>query len=699
MNLRLKTSTALAAVLLAAAPGRGFVVTGNIAPIDGAETFHNPGCGPAEMKADPEYWAPLSPGMSTDGWDLCSDAPNCTAFWDIGAYSKGYLYTNDFGVPLYDHYDYVTNHVGGADIPLDENALLAVSNSLLRCRLNGGTCIPRFAYTGREKYGCEPDDVEIMLMHVRQRAAVLSQFRDVVAAVECGMIGPWGEMHSSRYKNEEDTDRVAQAWLEGLPQDMALLVRYPRIWTFRLGTTTDALFNGGGLEAIDPALRSRMGFFNDGYLGNDRDYGTWRDSGGYWNRDQGRTFLRGLAVPYGGELATISNEYFDAEVHLFDPKQHNIVEEWYDTHLSYLRNITHDKYVINKRMKAMPFRSATWAFDGMPDLHEYEGIDLHKFCLDHMGYRYVVRGETIEWHRNGATIDLMIENTGFGQLLFWEAHEVLLVPKSGGAPLVAGAALSRSLASIRGGSNAVVSVSFDYPADFTTGEYGLYLRVRAPLPDEIVGGTPRRPIRFANAGCWDGNLKANHLCDITFDAWADIMPDNAWFAYGAASDAVVGGEWARRETGAYGLWTLRDFAIDEPLRGGESGTVEIALEVWATDELPDDEPSAANFLFLLEGPEERPIPYCHAAGGWTPLHGRNFEEGERIVLKITIDSGHAAYEVEGVPLLDPAGRKFIPSSGRTLGVSTLLLVGGGIVSGFQGRRARGLKVPTVFLGE
>ena len=37
--------------------------------------------------------------------------------------------------------------VGGVDRPLDANALLSVSNSLLKCRRNGGTCIPRFAYT------------------------------------------------------------------------------------------------------------------------------------------------------------------------------------------------------------------------------------------------------------------------------------------------------------------------------------------------------------------------------------------------------------------------------------------------------------------------------------------------------------------------------------------------------------------------
>lgn len=699
-NRLAKVIAALAAALVAGA-AHGVVLTGAVAPTDGAETFHNPGCGPAESTAS-SFWAPLSPGMDTGGLDLCADAPNCSALWDLGAYSKGYLYCDANGEPLYGHYDYVTNHVGGADIPLDENALLAVSNSLLRCRLNGGTCIPRFAYTGKEKYGCEPDDFEMLLMHVRQLAAVISQFRDVVPAVECGMIGPWGEMHSSRYRageNDEFPVRVAQAWLAGLPGDMALLVRYPRVWTHLLGTTTATLLAPGGLDAIDPALRQRMGFFNDGYLGSDTDYGTWR-TGDYWmTRDQGRDFLRGQAVPYGGELASISDDFFDENVHFLDPTTTtNIVEEWYETHLSYLRNIAKPNNTINRRLAATTFNSKKWAFEGMPDLHEYEEQDLHKFCLDHMGYRFVVRDGRPTWRRNGATLNLLIENTGFGQLLFNEAHEVLLVPERGGSPVVVEAMLSRPLASLQGGSKAEVAVSFDWPPRLASGDYRVYLRVRLPLAGETAAAPPRRVVRFANRDGWDAGLQANYLCDIAIDAWADILPDHAWFAYGAASDTAIGGEWANLVPGANGLWARRDFAIDNPLSGGESGTVEIEMEVGAFTELPNDEPSAADFLFLLDEANERPVPYCHAAGGWTPLHGRDFREGERIVLKITLDSGHAAYEVDGLPLLDSSGHKFLPSSGRTLGTSTLLLLGGGIVSGFRGRHSRGLIVPTVFQG-
>ena len=375
---------AIALLLLAATAARGIELTVVVSPVDGVETFANPGCGMAGGG-----WSTLAPGMKTNGLDLCASVPNCTKLWSLQKFSKGYVYKNN----LANYTNHVVRFVGGADIPLDENALLSVSNSLLNCRRNGGTCIPRFAYTWDQWGGVEPDDFDVLLTHIRQLSAVLSQFRDVVPAIECGIIGAWGEMHTSRYTAPEYQNRIVGAWLDGLPKDMALLGRSSYVWMSYLNTSTTNFFNGSR-ESMDPALRARMGFYNDGYLGTDWDYGTWGGGVGIWSRKQGRDFLRDLAVPYGGEFACINTNYFDKNVHLLDTNRFNIVQEWYDTHLSYLRNIRcGDPHMgIPRRLSETPFSSAKWAFDGMPRLSEYDGIDLRKFCEDHMGYRYVVRG-------------------------------------------------------------------------------------------------------------------------------------------------------------------------------------------------------------------------------------------------------------------------------------------------------------------
>ena len=487
-----------------------------VAPVDGTEFFENPACGFAGGA-----WSDLKPGMPTNGLDLCARTPNCTKLWSMHKFSKGYVYKTP---------EYYTNHVmrfvGGADIPLDENALLSVSNSLLNCRSNGGTCIPRFAYTWDQWGGVEPGDFDVLLTHIRQLSAVLSQFRDVVPAVECGIIGAWGEMHTSRYGAKEYQNQIVRAWLDGLPKDMALLGRSSYVWMAFLDTSATNFFNGG-MEKADQALLERMGFYNDGYLGTDWDYGTWGGGTGIWSRRQGQTFLRNRAVPYGGEFAWVSTNYFDKNVHLLDTNRFNIVQEWYDTHLSYLRNIRDTRMGVTRRLADTPFSPAKWAFDGMPRLSEYDGIDLRKFCEDHMGYRYVVRGVSaaaqvessklkVESRSVDIILDLEIENTGFGQLLFAEKPEVLFTSSGASTAIavLAPAKMSATIASIRGGATAHVTLSFPYPTDAKPGEFGVWLRIRVPLVDEPADSTPRRAIRFANKDCWNPDLKANFLCTL-----------------------------------------------------------------------------------------------------------------------------------------------------------------------------------------
>ncbi len=73
------------------------------------------------------------------------------------------------------------------------------------------------------------------------------------------------------------------------------------------------------------------------------------------------------------------------------------------------------------------------------------------------------------------------------------------------------ATMSATIASIRGGATAHVTLTFPYPADAQPGDYKVYLRIRVPLVDEPADSLPRRAIRFANKGCWNADLKANYL--------------------------------------------------------------------------------------------------------------------------------------------------------------------------------------------
>lgn len=662
--------------LFAAATLQAATLESTISFVDGKNLLENPGCGYAGGG-----WSNLAPGMSPSGNNLCSSSRNCTKLWSMHKFSKGYVYGDTHAVQT-NHYAHITNFVGGADIPLDENALLAVSNSFLKCRRNGGTCIPRFAYTWDGWGGAEPDDFEMIIVHIHQLGAVLSQFRDVVPAVECGMIGAYGEMHTSRYTGREYQNRVVGAWLESLPDDMALLVRSPQVWMKYLGTTTSA-FIGGGMDSMDQTLRSRMGFYNDGYLGTDYDYGTWGGGGGTttWSRDEGRAFLKGQAVPYGGEFASVSTSYFDENVHLLDPSRFNIVSEWYDTHLSYLRTIcAYDMTVVQKLTNTV-FSSSAWMFDGMPGLSEYDGVDFRKFCEDHMGYRYVVRGVSFEGRTGGGRLDIEIENTGFGQLLFDDLIEVVL--SAGGmsakAPLVGGS--QTSLCAIRGGATAVVSLDFDYPGNLPPGEYDVFLRVSAPLADETEDALPRRPVRFANDGCWDASLRANRICRVSIGDGYDFAEGTLWFAWNEDELRAIGGKWGTG--GTEGEFPARSFELDSGVPSGKSGDVCVTVTAEAMGEIPCPSGDMASFVFLGDR-QGAPVPHGYCAGGWRRLYGVEVEEGAQVEVKIRVAGKFVQYSVNGTVLRDERGQRWLPSAVKPSRISELSFAGSGEAHDFFG---------------
>ena len=219
--------------------------------------------------------------------------------------------------------------------------------------------------------------------------------------------------------------------------------------------------------------------------------------------------------PYGGELAYVSMDWLEKNREksgdLLDIEKWNIVKDWYSQHLNYLRNIGDRKHPLCAFIAKKTFSSDVYRFEGMPDLHEYDGIDLHKFMYDHMGYRFVVRDARLPKKLSSgkkSMIALEVENTGFGRLLLPSKAEILFV--SGDEAVAAPVDTSKcDISSLAGAEKRRMMAAFTVPKDLKPGSYDLYLRVSAPLKDEQPGNMPRRPIRFANAGMWNDAFKAN----------------------------------------------------------------------------------------------------------------------------------------------------------------------------------------------
>ena len=85
-----RKSIAFIAAILAAMKVFALELTGVVAPVDGAETFANPGCG----HAGGSWGSAPYPGMPTNGVVLCNGSANCTKLWSLHKFSKGYVYQN-----------------------------------------------------------------------------------------------------------------------------------------------------------------------------------------------------------------------------------------------------------------------------------------------------------------------------------------------------------------------------------------------------------------------------------------------------------------------------------------------------------------------------------------------------------------------------------------------------------------------------
>ncbi len=190
------------------------------------------------------------------------------------------------------------------DAPISQAYLDNMQADFDIARAAGVKLIPRFAYTDRvdgsacgsficPPYGDAPK--ARVLEHIEQVGPLLKKNRDVIAAIQMGWIGVWGEQYYTDYfgdasqgpnfkltdQNWADRLDVLQAFLAATPTDRMIQVRYPQIkqkTIYGIQAPTSSL----PLTAAEAYLeddKSRLGFHNDCYLASDNDFGTYIDYG------------------------------------------------------------------------------------------------------------------------------------------------------------------------------------------------------------------------------------------------------------------------------------------------------------------------------------------------------------------------------------------------------------------------------------
>jgi Domain of unknown function (DUF4874)/Domain of unknown function (DUF4832) len=176
--------------------------------------------------------------------------------------------------------------------PLTPSILEKLDLAFAHARTAGIKVILRFAYNypqSSDEYSQAKDaPLYLVLQHIQQLAPVINLNKDVLAVMQAGFIGAWGEAHTSsnNLDSAENKAKIRDALLASLDQSIAIQWRYPQ----------DVIAWEG---KIDNEM-ARIAFHNDCFLSSTTDVGTYSENGKIRARQRdameqltGRTFFSG----------------------------------------------------------------------------------------------------------------------------------------------------------------------------------------------------------------------------------------------------------------------------------------------------------------------------------------------------------------------------------------------------------------------
>ncbi|MFH1436053.1 MAG: DUF4832 domain-containing protein [Pseudomonadota bacterium] len=361
---------------------------------------------------------------------------------------------------------------------IDGSFLDAVNEGFGEARSAGIKIILRFAYNFGPYPDSEPDaSKEWILHHLEQLEPVLADNADVIAVMQAGFIGAWGEWHTSTNNlldDPEDKFDILEAILAALPAGRMVQLRYPPYkQEGYAGPLTE-------VEAYGGTSAARIGHHNDCFLASDTDYGTWpSDAIEEWKQ---YVALDTRFVAMGGETCNVNPPRSDCETALAEMERF---------HYSFINHEYHPGVV------------GGWETQGCRAEIEQR-----------LGYRFTAAQVTYPpLAPPGGVLALAVRFTNQGWAAPFNQRPVYIVIDGP----------SRHVADLPGadprwwmaGGEVEVAVRLQLPSGLETGIYSLALW----LPDaaEPLRDDPRFAIRLANEGLWSAADGLNVLAAVEID--------------------------------------------------------------------------------------------------------------------------------------------------------------------------------------
>ncbi|TMJ11480.1 MAG: DUF4832 domain-containing protein [Alphaproteobacteria bacterium] len=352
------------------------------------------------------------------------------------------------------------------DRPLSPAFLADAQRQFDEARASGVKLVPRFTYNFPAGLPLKPGDEDaplpLVLRHIEQLKPLLRRNSDVIAFMEAGFVGAWGEWHhsTSGLDSPEAKRVVLEALLKALPASRFIALRYQR-------------------DKVAGPQAARIGHHNDCFLAAREDWGTYRGSDAEIDAQKAELAADNRVVPQGGETC---NDGVEAQPYIQCP---HAVSELKRLHWSQLNADYH------------PGVLGLWRKQGC-----YGEI------ARRLGYRLrLVSGSFPEVAAAGGVFEgsVLVANDGFAAPYNRRGVELVLRHRESRRETIL--PLREDPRQWSSGETRKVVIRTPLPAALAPGTYDLLLN----LPDPELRRRPQYNIRLANRGTWEAKTGYNRL--------------------------------------------------------------------------------------------------------------------------------------------------------------------------------------------
>ena len=389
------------------------------------------------------------------------------------------------GVGLVFHMVYLDSFVNS---DLSQTFLTALATDFTTIRSAGVKAVLRFAYTPNATPPYGDASKTRVLGHIAQLKPVLFANSDVIAALQAGFIGAWGEWFYTDYFGDQGTISASQ-WTDRQDVVNALLgaLDLGRPVQLRTPAFKQHFYGPSALtpsEGFSGTAKARVGHHNDCFLASADDEGTYANV----TADKAYLAQESLYVPQGGETCATS------------------------TYASWANALT-------------DMGNLRWSFLNMdynPSVLSGWGTNID-IARRRLGYRLsLVSGAYTPRAQAGSEIDvqLTIHNDGFAPPFL--PRELNVVLRNTGSNAVYVAKLPDDPRRFPPGASTTIAAKVCLPASLPPGSYALLLALADPVPG--LRARPEYSIRLANQGTWEASTGYNNLDHTLAVAAAPVSP-------------------------------------------------------------------------------------------------------------------------------------------------------------------------------